>query len=71
MQLQHERNFHIFYQLLSCPKQVQRYCLRAVKDYRYVNQSGVETIRGVNDAKELELTTSCMRNIGFADEQIA
>ena len=78
-----ERNFHIFYQVLYASKVpraeqapltkrfLAKYRLGEVEDYHYVNQSDVQTIDGVDDVAELELTLQCMKNVHFSDQEIA
>jgi myosin heavy subunit len=49
-----ERNYHIFYELLTgaAPELLQRLRLtRDLRQYRYINQSGVFDIAGRDDAQ--------------------
>ena len=70
-QLQNERNFHIFYQVMACKEMAKRYGLGDPKDYRYTSQSGLYTIAGVNDATDFQLTLDCMKNVGFTQQEIS
>lgn len=70
MQLQNERNFHVFYQVLQTPEYQRKYKLKPIRDYNYVNQSGLESLPDVDDAKEMQLTIACMQNINFSPELI-
>jgi len=52
-----ERNFHVFYQILSnaMPAETkQRLHLQTPADYFYLNQSSTYTIQGVDDGQELQ-----------------
>ena len=51
-------------------KFLSRYKLAEVDDYHYVNQSEVQTIEGVDDVADFELTLQCMRNVHFGDQEI-
>jgi myosin-1 len=53
-QTKNERNFHIFYQLLSGAdaQTKQDLNLRNAQSYSYLNQSGCVTVDNMNDAKE-------------------
>lgn len=44
-----ERNFHIFFQLMSTPDIVKRYKLGNKESYHYLNQSGVYTVKDIDD----------------------
>lgn len=47
-----------------------KYNLDDIDDYHYVNQSDVQTIDGVDDVAEFELTLQCMKNVHFSDQEI-
>ncbi|KCV72134.1 hypothetical protein H696_01540 [Fonticula alba] len=62
-----DRNFHAFYQVLSSG------ALGAgakAADFHYLNQSGVDTVRTINDAKDFTIVKSAMRILGFTDLEI-
>jgi myosin I len=65
-----ERNYHIFYQLLSTTnaKYRSQFNLRSISDYNYLNQSGCETIPGVNDTEEFNEVLSAMETLQFPTE---
>lgn len=65
-----ERNFHIFYQLLAgCPStERQELRLREWSQFRYLVDSGVARIDGVDDATEFKLTREAMGIAGFTEE---
>lgn len=65
-----ERNFHIFYQLMSSPEIKKKYILSSMQNYHYMNQSGVYTVPDVDDAEDFKITLNCMKNIGFSQENI-
>lgn len=54
-QAKEERNYHIFYQLLSGgganPEMREELCLQTPSSYNYLNQSGCYTLDGVNDGE--------------------
>jgi len=63
-QAEGERNYHIFYQLLAGaeahPELKTKYDLKEADEYRYMNQSGVTTVDGINDEKEYEELSTAM-----------
>ena len=67
---QHERAFHIFYQLLEGASADQRskYLLEPVKAYRYLENSA--KIEGGDDVAEFRDTLSAMATIGFKEREI-
>lgn len=69
-QLTNERNFHIFYQLLSSQPHCDKFDLMNIEDYHYVNQSGVEEVDGMDDEEEFGVTLQCMKTVGFSEKEI-
>tara|TARA_B110000285_G_scaffold26853_1_gene26257 strand:+ start:863 stop:1135 length:273 start_codon:yes stop_codon:yes gene_type:complete len=69
-QLENERNFHIFYQLLASQEHCDKFDLKSIEDYHYVNQSGVEEVDGMDDEEEFGITLSCMKTVGFSEKEI-
>ncbi|XP_031432344.1 myosin IEb [Clupea harengus] len=66
-QNQEERNFHIYYQLLSGATKEQRENLGVTTAdyYTYLNQSGTYTVEDVNDKKEFQDTMEAMSVVGL------
>nr|XP_039262596.1 unconventional myosin-Ie-like isoform X1 [Styela clava] len=69
-QNQNERNFHIFYQLLSGASAEQKESLGiATPDYYYyLNQSGCYTVDEMNDSKDFQETMEAMGVIGLTPD---
>ena len=67
-----ERNYHIFYQLISgCTSQQRiRYHLKPVDQFRYLNTSGCTQIDGVDDAKELVEVLQAMTTLQFSSTTV-
>lgn len=63
-----ERNYHIFYQLISGSTNDQRtrYHLKPADQFRYLNTSGCTQIDGVDDAKELVDVQQAMTTLQFS-----
>lgn len=70
-QIEKERNYHIFYQLLagSSVTDLQKWKLECPESYQYLNQTGCIEIPEVNDAKFFEQTKYAMNTIGIDDAQ--
>jgi len=67
-----ERGFHIFYQLLlgSPAESKKSLKLRAANDYEYLNKSGTNSIKGVDDVDEYNKTIKAMQICAFKQEEI-
>ena len=68
-QIEGERNFHIFYQLLrgaSSELKAELEIGDSVEEYAYLSSSQA-TIPNVSDADEFTLTCACMRSVGIDD----
>lgn len=68
-----ERSFHIFYQGLASAEIRAKYRLASANpaDYGFLKSpTGTYTIDGVNDEANYGATMTCMRNIGFSEEEI-
>lgn len=65
-----ERNYHIFYQLLSglSDDEKSELKLTSFADYHYMNQGGESTIYGVDDAKEYQTTVDALNLVGIPKE---
>ncbi|CAL8120285.1 unnamed protein product [Orchesella dallaii] len=71
-QSQGERNFHIFYQLLTGVDDATLSSLqltRSVVNYNYLNQGQVK-IAGQDDKKQFEVVKQAMSRVGFEDAEI-
>uniref|UniRef100_W5LQQ3 Osteoclast-stimulating factor 1 n=1 Tax=Astyanax mexicanus TaxID=7994 RepID=W5LQQ3_ASTMX len=66
-----ERNFHIYYQLLTGASKEQRENLGITTPdyYVYMNQSGTYTVEDVDDKKEFSETMNAMSVIGLSVEE--
>ncbi|KAH3682256.1 hypothetical protein WICPIJ_006766 [Wickerhamomyces pijperi] len=62
-----ERNYHIFYQLLSGLNEEQKteFQLTKIEDYNYLNQGGDYHIAGVDDEAEYKATSDALSLIGI------
>ncbi|KAI1295065.1 Myosin type-2 heavy chain 1 [Mortierella claussenii] len=67
-QPEHERNYHIFYQLVAGapPSEKKELDLQSIQQFHYLNQGGVSTINGVDDAAEFEITQRSLSTIGIS-----
>lgn len=77
-QLENERNFHIFYQLLASAEHKEKFDLKEPEDYWYLNQHAedegadvIYEIDGMDDAEEFAITLACMKTVGFNETEIA
>ena len=71
-QAKDERNYHIFYQLCKgCTEEErQRYSIKNVEDYEYINHSGCFDIDGVDDKEEFETVREALTTVGISDENV-
>ncbi|KAF9438402.1 Myosin type-2 heavy chain 1 [Entomortierella beljakovae] len=67
-QPEHERNYHIFYQLVAGapPSEKKELDLQSINQFNYLKQGGVATINGVDDAAEFEITQRSLSTIGIS-----
>ncbi|XP_058797715.1 unconventional myosin-XV [Phymastichus coffea] len=70
-QAQDERNYHVFYELLSGLDQQLRdkYGLLTPDKYFYLNQGGSCEIDGKNDTQDFKALLSAMQVLGFTSEE--
>ncbi|KAL1503284.1 hypothetical protein AB1Y20_011337 [Prymnesium parvum] len=73
IQCEGERSFHALYQLLRSERhEAPRDLLpKDLSSLHYVNQSGRDTIAGVNDGEEWAATLRAMSALGLSDEEAA
>lgn len=65
-----ERNFHIFYQLCRNGKGFQeKFSLKEIELYHYLNQSEVNSIEGRSDKEEFNDTMNAMTTMGINDRE--
>eukprot|EP00051_Salpingoeca_urceolata_P027910 m.483909 g.483909 ORF g.483909 m.483909 type:complete len:1476 (-) comp23118_c0_seq1:127-4554(-) len=72
-QLPDERNFHVFYQLLSGadPQLRARLQLKSPNDYVYLTNADSHILKGVDDAKDFATTVTAMKQyFGMSDAQV-
>ncbi|GMH64517.1 hypothetical protein TrLO_g13461 [Triparma laevis f. longispina] len=68
-QTQGERSYHIFYQL--CFSGVgARFGVSNPSNYRYLNQSGCETVRGIDDTADFNDVCLALSQLGFAEKEM-
>ncbi|ODM97208.1 Unconventional myosin-XV [Orchesella cincta] len=69
---EHERNYHVFYELLRglSKEQKEKYGLLSAEKYFYLNQGGNCTIPGKHDAEDFQALLSAMQILGFNNEEI-
>eukprot|EP01104_Vermistella_antarctica_P010695 TRINITY_DN286_c1_g1_i1.p1 TRINITY_DN286_c1_g1~~TRINITY_DN286_c1_g1_i1.p1 ORF type:complete len:1217 (-),score=447.82 TRINITY_DN286_c1_g1_i1:89-3739(-) len=71
-QMKGERNFHIFYQLIkgSSAEEKERWNLDGdLTDFHYLNQSGCDSIDGVDDVAEFEHVRKAMGVCGISSDE--
>ncbi|XP_078715773.1 unconventional myosin-Ib-like isoform X3 [Lampetra fluviatilis] len=72
-QLQGERNFHIFYQLLAGASPSLLASLKLQQNpsvYTYLMQGKTAHVEGLNDSQSFHTVQNAMQVIGFSDEEI-
>ncbi|KAK4299769.1 hypothetical protein Pmani_027986 [Petrolisthes manimaculis] len=67
---EHERSFHIFYQICAgtTPQQKEQLGISSPEYFEYLQQSGVYKVDGTNDAQEFQETLKAMQVMGMSDE---
>ena len=71
-QLQGERNFHVFYQLLAGADDAMRseFGLTSPHDFEYLNRSGCIEVDDVDDAHEFSEMREAMERLNFSHDEI-
>eukprot|EP01036_Dinobryon_divergens_P023353 gene23353-31690_t len=68
-----ERNYHIFYQLLSAaetdPNLTAEFKLQAPDLFNFTSQSGVTNVDGISDEKDFEEVQNSMNILKFSEEE--
>ncbi|CAF1276942.1 unnamed protein product [Rotaria sordida] len=67
-QAENERNFHIFYQLLSSREFCQQYSLSHELRFQYINHAESSRVQKIDDIKEMQHTLHAMDVMGFSSE---
>jgi myosin heavy subunit len=72
MQLQQERSYHIFYQLICGADNTLRSTLKLkpIQEYKYLGQSGCISIPGVNDSREFAEVMEAVYKLDFDNTTI-
>ena len=70
-QQKNERNYHIFYQLTGDKEACTTLGLLDAKKYRYLNQSGVIKVKGIDDAADFAIVKRAFKALEFTDEEVA
>lgn len=66
-----ERNFHIFYQILSDKDLVKKYDLGTINDYKLISDPEASKRQdGINDYEEFRLTLKTLKSIGLLEQEI-
>lgn len=68
-QLQMERNFHIFYELLNDRSLCSRYGLQPSGGFNYISDPSASSVQSVDDVGNWSDTKSAMKYIGIEDQE--
>ena len=70
-QLVDERNYHVFYEILTGFTEIEKekYGLQSADKYFYLNQGSLDEIDGKNDAQDFSFLLSSFQVLGFTNEQ--
>ena len=66
-----ERNYHVFYELLTglSDQEKEKYGLQTADKYFYLNQGGSTEIDGKNDEQDFRFLLAAMQVLGFTNEE--
>lgn len=66
-----ERNYHVFYELLSglTDQEKEKYGLQTSDKYFYLNQGSSSEIEGKNDGQDFRFLLAAMQVLGFTNEE--
>lgn len=65
-----ERNFHIFYQLLSCKHASSLRLQSSPSSYEYLSTSGCNTVDGIDDKSDFDTTVDAMNSVGMKKKTV-
>eukprot|EP01080_Neovahlkampfia_damariscottae_P004159 gene4159-7469_t len=68
-QNENERNFHVFYQIFTDSEMCAKFHLGKPEDYNYINQTGIYTVDGIDDAREWKDAIKSMTIIGINEKE--
>ena len=65
-----ERNYHVFYQLCTSKKYGGAYGVTRPQDFRYLKESGCESVGGIDDAADFNDVELALNQLGFLESEI-
>lgn len=68
-QEENERNFHIFYQILSNDESKFKYHLLEAENYKFLNYRFIKC-RDIDDSKEFNILLNAFKVMGFTDDKV-
>jgi myosin heavy subunit len=64
-----ERNFHVFYHLLSDSSMKSKYELKSITDNRYTQKGITTPIQGIDDVQDFKDCLKAIQDLGFSNEE--